>query len=218
MSRLALGERMRVDRIEISNVSNKIVLLLSNATLFDSTTNFSMPLPHYDLEKWQPVYDQNGALVLRNQKALPRVWLVAEAEAMSAEEALRRIRGQGRAFDPQRTVMLEIEPRELPALPGGQVSPTATARIVVHENNHIAIDTSADTASVLIVSEVNYPGWVATVDGAGASIHTADFLLRGVILSAGVHRVEMRYTAPAARKGAVISADHRGTYCLRTSQ
>ena len=83
---------------------------------------------------------------------------------------------------------------------------SASARVAAYENNSLVIETVAETASVLIVSEINYPGWVATVDGAPAAIHTADFLLRGIVLPAGSHRVEMRYTAPAARTGALISA------------
>ncbi|HEY0406808.1 MAG TPA: YfhO family protein, partial [Pyrinomonadaceae bacterium] len=62
------------------------------------------------------------------------------------------------------------------------------------------------TPTVLVVSEANYPGWAATVDGQPTPVHTADFLLRGVALTAGAHRVEMRYTAPAARNGAMLSA------------
>ena len=205
LARLPLGEQMRVDHLEIVNVSKDVVLILNKATLFDSATNFSMPLPHYDLNKWKPVYDEGGAQILRNETALPRAWLVAEAESVDGEEALRRIRGQGKAFDPRRTALLEIQPRNLPALPGGPISPAASAKIVAYENNSVVIETIADTASVLVASEINYPGWIATVDGAPAPIHTADFLLRGIVLPAGSHRVEMRYTAPAARNGAFIS-------------
>ena len=206
LARLPLGEQMRVDHLEIVNVSKDVVLILNKATLFDSATNFSMPLPHYDLNKWKPVYDEDGAQVLRNETALPRAWLVAEAESVDGEEALRRIRGQGETFDPQRTVLLEIQARNLPSLPGGPISPAASAKIVAYENNSVVIETIADTASVLVASEINYPGWIAMVDGAPAPIHTADFLLRGIVLPAGSHRVEMRYTAPAARNGAFISA------------
>ncbi|HEV7903710.1 MAG TPA: YfhO family protein, partial [Pyrinomonadaceae bacterium] len=49
-------------------------------------------------------------------------------------------------------------------------------------------------------------GWEATVDGEAARIDTTDYLLRGVAVPAGAHRVEMRYRAPAARNGAGISA------------
>lgn len=205
ISRLPFDLRMTVDHLEIQNVTKKVVLILNKATLFDSATNFSMPLPHYDLNKWKPVYADGGAQILRNERALPRAWLVAEAESIDGEEALARIRGQGGAFDPKRTALLEIQPQNLPSLPGGPISRSASARVVAYENNRLVIETVADTAAVLVVSEVNYPGWIATIDGARAPIHTADFLLRGVILPAGSHRMEMRYTAPAARNGALIS-------------
>jgi uncharacterized membrane protein YfhO len=52
---------------------------------------------------------------------------------------------------------------------------------------------------------MNYPGWEATLDGQRTPIYTTDYLLRGVILPAGSHRIEMRYTAPAARTGAWVS-------------
>ncbi len=155
---------------------------------------------------WQPVYEQHETLILRNTRALPRAWLVAEAEAVKSEVALSRIRGESASeFDPRRTALLEVHPQELPALPGGALTPGSTARVVTYEPNRLVIDTSAPTATVLIVSEIFYPGWEATVDGQRTQINVADFLLRGVALTAGQHQVEMRYTAPAARTGAMIS-------------
>ena len=205
-TRLPLGDRFRVERIEIVNVSKEAWLTLWRATLYDSATRFSMPLPHYDLNKWQPVYDQDNVIILRNKNVLPRVWLVAEAEAVDGEEALRRIRGESeRPFDPSRTALLEIRPENLPALTGGAISASATAKLVSYEDNRLVVDTRANSASVLVLSEINYPGWVATIDRAKAPIHATDFLLRGVVLPAGEHRLEMRYTAPAARNGAIIS-------------
>jgi uncharacterized membrane protein YfhO len=50
-----------------------------------------------------------------------------------------------------------------------------------------------------------YPGWEATVDGHAVPIKVADYLLRGVALPVGRHRIEMRYRASAARSGAIIS-------------
>lgn len=204
-SLLTFGERMIVDRIEISNPSNKIVLLLSHATLYDSTTKFSMSLPHYDLKKWEPIYDENGALVLRNRNVLPRAWLVAEAKALSSERALLRIRGQDGPFDPLRTALLEVSGDDLPVLPGGNSTSAASVKITRYENNRMAVETSSATPAVLIVSEVNYPGWVASIDDVPARIYTADYLVRGIYVPAGSHRVEMHYTAPAARNGALIS-------------
>jgi uncharacterized membrane protein YfhO len=72
------------------------------------------------------------------------------------------------------------------------------------------IETQAEHASALVVSEINYPGWNATVDGVKAPIYQTDYLLRGVILPAGAHRVEMRYEPWTARLGAAVSLGSLG--------
>jgi hypothetical protein len=131
---------------------------------------------------------------------------VGEAEAVDGEEALRRIRGESdREFDPRRTALLEVKPEELPSLAGGTLAPGAQARITEYQPARLVIETKAQTATVLVVSEIIYPGWEATVDGAAARIDATNYLLRGVAVPAGAHRVEMRYPAPAARNGAIIS-------------
>ena len=46
---------------------------------------------------------------------------------------------------------------------------------------------------ILVLSEAWFPGWVATVDDAPAEILRADYVLRGVALAAGSHRVRFEY-------------------------
>jgi hypothetical protein len=201
-----LKERLRLDEVEIENVSPIVELQVWKASLYDSASQRSYPLPKYDEKKWHAVYNANNVLIIENQKAMPRAWLVAEAESVDSEEGLRRIRGESeKPFDPRRTALLEVLPEQLPRLPGGPIAATARAQLVAETPSHLTIETISDTQSVLIVSEINYPGWEATVDGARVPIYTADFLLRGVTVPPGTHRVEMLYAAPAARNGAVIS-------------
>ena len=205
-TRIPLGQRVRVERIEVSNVSAEAYLTVWKVTLHDSSTKFSVPLPHFDLNRWESVYDQDGVEIIKNKRALPRVWLVADAEAVDGEEALRRISGQSeQPFDPKRTALLEVAANELPSLPGGPISPDASARLLEEEPNRLVIETQSVTPALLVVSEVIYPGWVATVDGRETLIHATDFILRGIAVPAGTHRVELRYIAPAARNGALIS-------------
>jgi hypothetical protein len=160
-----------------------------------------------DAARWQTEQEFDGIVILRNLRARPRAWLVGEAEAVDGEEALRRIRGESEhEFDPRRTALLEVAPHELPVLAGGELSAGSTARVVEYQANGLVVETNASRASVLVVSEMVYPGWEASVDGQAARIHATNYLLRGVAVPAGAHRVEMRYRAPAARAGAVISA------------
>jgi Bacterial membrane protein YfhO len=201
-----------------------------------------------DPARWQTVAEFDGVVLLRNLRAFPRAWLVAEAVAVDGEEALKTIRGEptrggsetarvageagqggaetargderaerGRAergaassveareFDPRRTALVEVRPGELPPLPGGEVAAGSAARVVGYEANSLTVETDAPTATLLVVSEMFYPGWEASVDGNVQPILLTNYLLRGVAVPAGKHRVEMRYAATAARNGAIIS-------------
>lgn len=206
-TRLPLAGRPTVSHIEITNVTPHATLILSKATLYDVAGNNSTPLARDPRsEFWRTVYDQDKVIILQNARACPRAWLVGEAESVGDEEALRKIRGDGgREFNPRRTALLEVPAAELPQLPGGELSSDSSARIVSYEPSRVRIETSATTPAVLVLSEIFYPGWEATVDGRPTRILLADYLLRAVSLPAGQHTVEMRYRAPAARNGAMIS-------------
>ncbi|MBA3438742.1 MAG: YfhO family protein, partial [Pyrinomonadaceae bacterium] len=94
-TRIPLDERLRLSRVEIINLSSNASLAIWKATLFDSATKHSTPLSAFriDPKQWQTVYSKDNVLILRNNRVLPRLWLVAEAEAVDGEEALKRIRG-----------------------------------------------------------------------------------------------------------------------------
>jgi hypothetical protein len=204
---LPLGTRGRVEKIEIESLTQGAPLAVWKATLYDSTGKSATPLSPAASEGWGTVYLKDNTLILENRRALPRAWLVTAAEAVDGEEALRRIRGESaHEFDPRRTALLEVAPVELPALKGGELGEGSGARFTAYEPNRLVVETQAGEPTVLVLSENTYPGWEATVDGKTARIETANYLLRAVALPAGAHRVEMRYTAPAARNGAIISA------------
>ncbi len=209
-----LGEKTEVDRVELKSVAEGVTLIVLKATIYDSSGTGAFPLIQRLPEHWRKTYDRNNVQIYENARALPRVWLVPQVEIVSAEEALRRIRGDSeKPFNPRETALLE-SPSDSTSdfikntwidLPHGDFKTPAEARIVDYEPNRLAIEFVADKRAALVVSEVNYPGWEATIDGQPATILPADYLLRGVIVPEGKHRVEMRYTAPGARRGAVIS-------------
>ena len=204
---LKLDMPQRVTEVEISNVTQTVPLAIYAGSLINSPSGNEIALGFRPSDNWQPVYQKHETLILRNTRVQPRAWLVSEAEAVDSEEALQRIRGEGATdFDPKRTALLEVPRADLPPLPGGSPAANSSARVIQDEPTRLLIETSAPTASMLVVSEIFYPGWVASIDGQPARIFLTDYLLRGVALPAGQHRIEMRYTAPAARRGAIISA------------
>ncbi|HVT04751.1 MAG TPA: hypothetical protein VHL58_15415 [Thermoanaerobaculia bacterium] len=206
LARVNLGERLRVDRVDIVNIASTASVGLWKAALHDSVTQRSRPLPEPSSTKWKTVHEKNGVTILENLRVLPRAWLVTKVEALDKAEILRRIRGSGNAaFDPQSSALVELNPREVPPLSGEPLPADSSVRIVKYEPNRIVLKASSRQPTMLVVSEIHYPGWIATVDGAETPIHQTDYLLRGVFLPAGTHTVEMACTAPGARKGAGIS-------------
>jgi len=171
--------------------------------------------------------------VLRNERALPWAWVVHDGRAASQAEALDLLARD--AVDPRRTVLLEPplrSPLALESLTGvtpgmrgtdqgdrlalgvdsltgaaearGEAGDTAT--VVVFEADRLIVRTQTGANGVLVLSEVAYPGWVATVDGSPAPIYVANGLLRAVPLPAGAHLVELRCESPTLRIGIVVSA------------
>jgi len=73
------------------------------------------------------------------------------------------------------------------------------------EHERVVAQASARDSSLLILTDIFYPGWKAFVDGRPAPIRRVDYLLRGVALPPGSHRVEFRYQPASFRAGWIIS-------------
>jgi hypothetical protein len=202
-----LGEKMAVDRVEMKCVAEGVTLFVWRAALYDSSGRGAFPLTRRLPDHWRKIYDHDDVQIYENPRALPRAWMVPKVVTVSEEEALRAIRGESdQPFDLREVALFEPADKTQAAFPQDKFDAPAEARIVSYEPNHLAIETVSDKRAALVLSEINYPGWEATIDGRPTTIFTANYLLRAVIVPEGRHRVEMRYTAPAARRGAIITA------------
>ena len=207
-TRLSFGEAMHVSHIVLTNTTQTASLALWKTTLFDSHALQSklLTVNHLDPGRWESKVEFDGVVILQNKRCLPRAWLTHEAKAIEGEVALQLIQGRGREkFDPQKTALLEVNSNELPQLPSATEVTGDTVKVTSYEPNQIVIETSSTANSVLVVSERFYPGWQARVDGEPTRILLTDYLLRGVALPAGDHQIVMRYEAPAAKTGAIVS-------------
>ena len=81
---------------------------------------------------------------------------------------------------------------------------TGQVEVVEYEGNRIVAQV-AGGGGLLIFSEVDYPGWRATVGGKSAQLVRADYLLRALCIPAGVHQVELVYDPPLVKAGLVVT-------------
>ena len=74
-----------------------------------------------------------------------------------------------------------------------------------YEAERVTVQTAARRPALLVLTDNWFPGWKASVDGEPAPIHRVDYLIRGVAVPGGAHRVEFRYEPASWRAGWIIS-------------
>jgi uncharacterized membrane protein YfhO len=131
--------------------------------------------------------------------AFPRTWIVHQTVRASSPEDLRT-RLDDASFNTRSTGLLLESAPALQTCAGDE-----SAGIVKRTANSVAIDARLACRGMLILSDVWYPGWVATVDGAATTIYQADAALRAVVLDRGRHRLELHYRPTSALLGALMS-------------
>ena len=78
--------------------------------------------------------------------------------------------------------------------------------IVRYEPARIDIKVQAAAPALLVLSDLFYPGWEATVDGRPAEILRANYVMRAVAIPEGAHEVRFLYRPASFRAGVAASA------------
>ncbi len=146
------------------------------------------PLP----EQFVRVLDAPGPLsVYENPDPLPRAWLVTNTQIVEGEAAALAAL-QSPEFDPRQTAILTTDRRPQTAdraIPNPQylianihTTPTVLSLSVV-----------SPTPATLVLSEIWYPGWRATVNGVETPVLRANYALRAVPVPAGDSTVTLTF-------------------------
>ena len=128
-----------------------------------------------------------------------RAWIVHEVEVKADRAAIYAALGVP-DYNPRRTA-ITLVPVEV-------VTTQALERISITrlEPNQVTVDATLTTPGLLVLSEVNYPGWTATVNGVTQPVIEVDGAFRGVALSAGASHVAMTFQPASLQIGGAISA------------
>lgn len=145
--------------------------------------------------------DAAAAQLYRLAEPGPRAWLVGQV-IEAADDAALWARLAAADFDPQRQVLLNRRPQ------GYQDAMRCDGEIVwlARAPERLALRVVSEQPCILALAELDYPGWRATIDGQAAAILRIDGALRGLVVAAGDHRIEMVFRPISVYGGAFISA------------
>ena len=75
-----------------------------------------------------------------------------------------------------------------------KVTSGGRATILNYSENTITIETNAEGPSFLVLFDVYYPNWKASIDTKATPIYLTDFAFRGVAIPAGQHEIKFTYS------------------------
>src|SRR5262245_55765779 len=147
------------------------------------------------------LFDDGHVSVLENRRVLPRAFLVhaSGVEVIPAPDAeLNRLKDP--TFDPERAVILS-EP--LPKAEYEASAPPTRDDVVIEVdgNNEYHFRVQSSSQAVLVVSQIYYPGWRATISGERVPVMAANYALTGIPVPAGVHEIRFVFDPASVKIG-----------------
>ena len=155
--------------------------------------------------------DTTGGVVLRHdgpvkvyeiQGAMPRAYVVHRIRPVRDPSTALAFLRAADFFEP-RSEAVWSDPPPYPALAQPSV-PDSVTRIRYDLNgSEYLVSTAAP--GLFVQSDQFDPDWTATVDGKPAPIYRVNYLMRGIVVPPGVHRIRLRYMPEALTAGIQVS-------------
>jgi hypothetical protein len=206
-STLRFNGARNIKSLEFQWIAGSGVMILDKVSLINQEAKVSEPISDLlsESNRWRLAEVRGHVRVLENSQAMPRVWLTSEVLTVAPEEALTIVKTSlmpdGRHFEPSRVALLE-EPLTMSAQ---RQEGESSARLINLSHTTMEVETSSATSSFLVTSDVYYPGWQSTVDGAQSHLFKTNYVLRGVALPPGHHVVKFEFQPQPFYYGAVMS-------------
>lgn len=150
------------------------------------------------------VFEGKGLKVYEVTDPFPFARLVRAAEVVpEAEAAMARLGAD--AFDLAETAVLGAPLAGIELRQPGAARPAAAARVTHFRPSAFSINVETDSGGLLVLSQINYPGWQATVDDQAVEIVPANVIFQGMPLTAGSHTVRLVFSPASFKVGALVS-------------
>ena len=157
--------------------------------------NFPSCLPVLDMLNTKYIItsgQQNGQQLMaqENPEALGAAWFVQTIDTKKGPAEVMKALSN---FNPKDTAILdEADKKNLVA--NAVKDSSAYIKLLYNDNDVIEYESSSKNTEFAVFSEIYYDaGWVATIDGKEAPIVRTNYVLRGLQVPAGNHRIQFEF-------------------------
>jgi len=157
-------------------------------------------------ERFRFMYTAGDTDVYENLKAMPAAFVVPASGAVVVEDEVSQLaRVKDPMFDPEREVVLARPISQAVAVSTSGGTP-AKVEWLSKRTNSFDLKVTASEASVLVVSQIDYPGWKASVDGQPVDMTRANYALPAIFVPQGEHHIVFSFEPLSFRLGLLLSA------------
>jgi hypothetical protein len=146
-------------------------------------------------ERFRFLYTYGDTDVFENLKAFPPAYLVpVSGVEVIPDDTSQLERLKDPRFNPERGVIVsEPPPAPFAAEPTPPVMTTPKTEWTARRVNDFELDINAFAPSVLVVSQIHYPGWKAYVDGNSVPVTRANYAFPAIFIPSGPHHVRFSF-------------------------
>jgi hypothetical protein len=156
-------------------------------------------------DKFAEIYRQGSIAVFENKSVLPRLFAVLQSGIEVIEDPQAQLaRLKNPAFNPEQAAVFSERPLGLRKL-SDQNEFKSDIRLVEKSVNGYTFHIQTSRPSVLVLSQIYYPGWKAAIDGTEVPVYAVDYALSGILASEGDHRVRFFFRPLSFRIGEILS-------------
>jgi hypothetical protein len=200
------GDAASLQAERIIQAHNRLLDLMNVKYLVATTWNRSAEDLASRPDRFRLSFSDKNVRVFENLSVLPRAFLVSASSILilpSEDSQLAHLCAP--EFDPARTVILSERPPAPTDTSGG--NPPAVSEVTGIEQgiNDASLRVTAAEPSILVLSQMHYPGWKALVDGKETSVLRVDYAFLGTVLGPGTHAVRFIFRPLTFRIGAFLS-------------
>jgi hypothetical protein len=145
------------------------------------------------------VFEEDELKVFEVGDPFPRTWFVSQVEIVPEDgQAIARLADDN--FDLRRSAILA----DALTVPLSEAS-ASTLSIIDFSPIYLKIEVEATGTHLLVLSQIYYLGWRASIDGLPAELVRVNVVQQGVIVPAGKHTVELSFKPDCFWWGAIVS-------------